>query len=234
MSTDYAEMERDFVASLKEDTGRDLAAWMVAIKECGRNDRNGIIDWLRHQGFQFSWASWLERIHHNGGRLIYADDVGSGAPSMRPRPPEPIRRDPHPFQNTPRPSPPSQPMQPAPLVKTAPAPRSDIERLLGDAKGLRPLADLVLREIGRTVPGAEFSSKGSFITIGAPQPFAALLPSPKGLRLYANFGTSGAHRAKPADAVNKSTSTFSEVLILDDARSIDEDFLRLIRIAARL
>ena len=45
---------------------------MAAIAESGRTERNDIIDWLRHQGFQFSWASWLERIHHNGGRLIYA------------------------------------------------------------------------------------------------------------------------------------------------------------------
>lgn len=229
MSTDYAEMERDFVASLKEDTGQDLAGWMRAIADCGHSDRNAIIDWLRHQGFQFSWASWLERIHHNGGRLIYADDIGNAAPPMRPRPPELAKRDPRPFQNATR----SALPQPPP-VKPAPAQRSDLERLLGDAKGLRPLADLVLREIGRTVPGTELAAKGSLIAIGAPQPFAALLPSPKGLRLYANFGIAGLHRAKPADAVNKSASTFSDVLILDDARSIDEDFLRLIRIAARL
>lgn len=228
MSTDYAEMERDFVASLKEDTGRDLGAWMVAIRDCGHKDRNAIIDWLRHQGFQFSWASWLERIHHNGGRLIYADDIGNVPPSTRLRPPDATTRDPRPFQNAPRPS------QPSPVPKPAAAPHSDIERLLADAKGLRPLADLVLREIGRAVPGAAFDAKGSFIAIGAPQPFAALLPSPKALRLYANFGPAGIHRAKPADAVNKSASAFSDVLVLDDARSIDEDFLRLIRIAARL
>ncbi|AGK58488.1 hypothetical protein HYPDE_34078 [Hyphomicrobium denitrificans 1NES1] len=227
MSTDYAEMERDFVASLKEDTGRDLAGWMVAIKECGHSDRNAIIDWLRHQGFQFSWASWLERIHHNGGRLIYADDIGNVPPSARLRPPDVTAHDPHPFQNVQGASPPSIVTKPAP-------PRRDIERLLADAKGLRPLADLVLREVGRTVPDVAFHAKGSFIAIGAPQTFAALLPSPKALRLYANFGTAGVHRAEPADAVNKSASTFPDVLVLDDARSIDEDFLRLIRIAARL
>jgi hypothetical protein len=74
MSTDYAEKERDFVASLDADTGRDLAGWMTAISNSGHTERNAIIDWLRLQGFQFAWASWLERIHHNGGRLIYADD----------------------------------------------------------------------------------------------------------------------------------------------------------------
>src|SRR5690349_2173712 len=87
MSTDYAEKERDFIAGLAEDTGRDLAGWMAAIAETGLTERNAIIDWLRHQGFQFSWASWLERIHHNGGRLIYADAsararVSNRAPAM--------------------------------------------------------------------------------------------------------------------------------------------------------
>ncbi len=229
MSTDYAEMERDFVASLKEDTGRDLAAWMIAIRGCGHSDRNEIIDWLRHQGFQFSWASWLERIHHNGGRLIYAGDPGNVPPSARPRPPEARRHDPRPFPSARTLSPPPRELKPS-----APSPRSDIERLLADAKGLRPLADLMLREIGRAVPSAEFDAQGSLIVIGKPQPFAALLPSPKALRLYANFGAAGIHRAKPADAVNKSASTFPDVLLLDDARSIDEDFLRLIRIAAGL
>ena len=228
MSTDYAEMERDFIASLKEDTGRDLAGWMLAIGECGHSDRNAIIDWLRHQGFQFSWASWLERIHHNGGRLIYADEVGQAPPIARAKPPDVTAHATRSFQNIARPSPPPRVTSP-----TAPASRG-VEHLLADAKGLRPLADLVLREIARTVPDVEFTANGSFIAMGAPQTFAALVPSSKALRLYANFGAAGVHRAKAADAVNRSATTFSEMLVLDDARSVDEDFLRLIRAAARL
>ena len=230
MSTDYAEMERDFVASLKKDTGRDLAGWMVAIGDCGHSDRNAIIDWLRHQGFQFSWASWLERIHHNGGRLIYADEVGQAPPTpiVRAKPPDVTAHPTRSFQNIARPSPPPRPTNPA-----AP-PSRGVEHLLADAKGLRPLADVVLREIARTVPNIEFTASGSFIAMGAPQIFAALVPSPKALRLYANFGATGVHRAKAADTVNRSATTFSEVLVLDDARSVDEDFLRLIRAAARL
>ena len=50
MSTDYAEKERDFIASLNEDTGRDLDGWMAAISESGFSERNAIIDWLRHPG----------------------------------------------------------------------------------------------------------------------------------------------------------------------------------------
>jgi hypothetical protein len=41
-------------------------------------------------------------------------------------------------------------------------------------------------------------------------------------------------RAHPAEAVNKSAPPFPEMLVLDDARDIDEEFQRLIRAAARL
>ena len=73
MGIDYAEKERVFIASLEEDSGRALDAWMQAIAQMQLTGRNDIIEWLRHQGFTFANASWLERIHHNSGRLIYAD-----------------------------------------------------------------------------------------------------------------------------------------------------------------
>ncbi len=73
MATNFADKEREFLSSLEDDTGRDLAGWMAAIAEQNLPHRNDIIDWLRHQGFMFSKASWLERIHHNGGRPIYLD-----------------------------------------------------------------------------------------------------------------------------------------------------------------
>ncbi len=85
MTAAYAEKEREFIAALAEDTGLDLAGWMTAISKSGHAERNDIIDWLRHQGFQFAWASWLERIHHNGGRLIYAD-ITPGQPRTPTRP----------------------------------------------------------------------------------------------------------------------------------------------------
>ena len=86
MSTNYGELERQFLESLKADTGRDLAAWMEAIGAENLDRRNDIIDWLRRQGFMFSKASWLERIHNNGGRPIYSDQ-GAKRPQRRPRVP---------------------------------------------------------------------------------------------------------------------------------------------------
>src|SRR5690606_7855327 len=83
VSTDYGEKERQFLETLEADTGRGLDAWMAAIAAAGLADRNDIIDWLRRQGFMFSKASWIERIHNNGGRPLYA---GAGSPRARPRP----------------------------------------------------------------------------------------------------------------------------------------------------
>jgi len=223
MSTDYAEKERDFIASLHEDTGRDLVAWMAAISESGLRERNAIIDWLRHRGFQFSQASWLERIHHNGGRLIYADDAGLPQFAAKSSPAALSSREAPPLRQ-----------KPAPRVEPAIAPDADIQRLLGEAKGLKPLAELILREIGRAIPDVRFTGSRPMVLISMQEPFAALLPGPKKLRLYARFGPEGVHRAKPAEAVNKSTAPFPEMLVLDDARDIDEDFQRLIRAAARL
>lgn len=71
MSTDWREKEREFLADLEADTGRDLAQWMALVSAQRLAHRNDIIDWLRRQGFLFSRASWLERIHHNGGQPIY-------------------------------------------------------------------------------------------------------------------------------------------------------------------
>jgi hypothetical protein len=109
-----------------------------------------------------------------------------------------------------------------------------VQRLIGEAKGLRPLADLVLHEIARAVPGVQFAAVGPLIFMLAPQPFAALLPAPRKLRLYGAFGAAGVRRALPAEAVNKSTPPFPEMLVLDDAREIDEEFQRLVRAATRL
>ena len=136
MSSDYEEKEREFLAYLKADTGRDLAGWMQAIGEANLAHRDEIIEWLRQQGFIFTWASWLERIHHNGGRPIYLTEVppsiaqpprssgarsgstGTGTPvaSDGPSPAAPV--DAGSAAVTPRP--PSRPV----LVYSAPAPQN--------------------------------------------------------------------------------------------------------------
>lgn len=141
MSTDYGEKERQFLETLKADTGRSLDEWMSAIAEEGLRERNEIIDWLRRQGFiMFSKASWIERIYNNGGKAIYAD-AGTRRARATARPPLPPRRDvepvvraanenqseaPKPTAHAPVQTAPIQPalVQPAPvsLMPASPAP----------------------------------------------------------------------------------------------------------------
>jgi hypothetical protein len=88
MTTTYGDKEREFLNALEADTGRTLSQWMDAIRAEGLAERNDIIDWLRRQGFRFSRASWLERVHHNGGKPIYADRP-AGEPRAPRRTPTP-------------------------------------------------------------------------------------------------------------------------------------------------
>ena len=55
------------------------------LRPSGFADKNETIDWLRAQGFPFARASWLERIHSNGGRPIYVDapPAPAAGPSRR-------------------------------------------------------------------------------------------------------------------------------------------------------
>src|SRR5262245_41654606 len=71
MARDEREEEQELLADLQARTGRSLADWMAAITAQGFADKNETIDWLRREGIPFARASWLERIHSNGGRPIY-------------------------------------------------------------------------------------------------------------------------------------------------------------------
>lgn len=237
MARDLREQEKEFVTGLALSTGRDLDGWMSAIAESGHGGRNDIIDWLRQQGFAFSNASWLERIHHNGGRLIYGDEDDS--PTLAPRP-QPSLTDASPAAV--QPSAPSTPAAPAtiPLAATPAQTESPVVAIVADpqeltallmaAKGLRPLAELVLREIETLVPGTARLAAAPFIQVSAPTAFAALLPAPKELRLYADFGPQARDRARKAEA-GRLPAPFPDVMILNDARLIDERFRELVSFA---
>ncbi len=251
MATDYAEKERQFVDTLSQDTGKDLHGWMAAISAAKLSNRNDIIDWLRHQGFQFAKASWLERIHHNGGRLIYADD----APALARRAPLTAHADEMPAADTAiggrveglasveaLPVTTIEPATIEPVLATllpfkgqaAPRllPSAEVIAILALAKGLRPLAELIVREITRVAPDVVMNAKAPLIMAAAPTPFLALWPSPKLLRLYGHFGSPTAGvTVRPAEAVMKAPAPFPHMIALDDARLIDAGFRALLATA---
>lgn len=243
MATDYAEKERQFIASLEADTGLTLDAWMRAISDSGQANRNDTIDWLRERGFTFSNASWLERIHHNGGRLVYADDAPQ---PLSPAPPRPASTrtaavalaaasasgpPPLPAVNATA----SLPRLAAPALVPQAMLDADVQHVLNAAKGLRPLAHLALQAIVQAVPHTAFSCDGELLILGGPRPYLAMLPGPKALRFYGMFGPEKHARVQKAETAmkiaSKAAPPFAFVVVLDDARRVDGDFDALIRAA---
>jgi hypothetical protein len=228
MSIDFSQKERAFVDELAGDTGRDLDGWMSAIRDAGLTHRNEIIDWLRLKGFTFARASWLERIHHNGGKLIYAPADTRSAAELHKRKAAP-----------PRPAVESRPpgAKPAAVVgvvrAVSPPTRDDgdIDALLAAAKAYRPLAQLVLRDILAAVPGADVRAASGTIVISHTRAFAALLPGPKDVRLLLDMGARPVGkdwiRAKlPAGL--ESLAALSHMLVLTDARQVTRELRDLI------
>jgi hypothetical protein len=231
MATDYGEKERAFIDGLKENTGRDLGEWMQAIATSGQLQRNDIIDWLRHKGLMFSKASWLERIHHNGGKPIYADAPKESAPRRPPRRREGVHA------ATPAAAPPAASPAPAAMPQAAlaaPPPASDIEALLAKAKAYRPLAQHVLAKIKSLRPGAGFAARESAIAIGDPNVFATLGISARELRLHLALGEHPfdevVKKGQPGGGLGKGEA-LSHMMVLTDARQVDQRLMDLIALA---
>ncbi len=238
MSRDYGEMEQEFIAGLKADTGRDLAGWMTAIDAQTFGHRNDLIDWLRQQNFTFSKASWLERIHHNGGRPVYGErppakvrehrDVKGAAepPTVRaatievpPLPPAKIEVAP------PRPR----------IVTTAPigfAPNG-LPLFLAKAKGYRPLAEMLLRQIHNAAPGTIVAVHETHAALGAPGVYGALALTAKDIRLSLDLGD----HAQAADVkrvrLPGTPANLTHTIALNDARRINYELMTLITMACK-
>jgi len=224
MATDYGEKERAFIDGLKEETGRDLAEWMAAISGQDLAHRNDIIDWLRQQGVMFSNASWLERIHHNGGRPVYADNPTAIRQPASKNPDAPVEE------------PPSAP-QPRPVAARPVLVKSDgdLDALLAKAKAYRPLAQALIAQVKARRPNARFEPRTTFIAIADPAVFAALGIGPKELRLHLALGEHPfddmAKKAVPGAGLGRA-DTLSHMIVLADARQIDARLLDLVAAAA--
>lgn len=233
MSIDYGEKERQFLATLKADTGRDLDEWLAAIAAEGLTERNTIIDWLRRQGFMFSKASWIERIHNNGGRPVYA---GARAGTRRVRP-EPRRRLPPAFAPAQPPAKSPAPTRPTPAPISPPraehtgtaealpaATLENLDTLLARAKAYRPLANFVIAEIRKTVPGVAIAARDGFLTFQTERrAFALLTVTARELRLALAISSPSPSLAlEPArfTPALKGAPPVTHMAVLTDARQI--------------
>ena len=158
MARDEQEEEREFLADLEARTGRTLSDWMAAIAAQVFSDKNETIDWLREQGIPFARASWLERIHSNGGKPIYLHQTPKPGPEIKP----PV------------------PLKPEPAASRAPTARevADLDKLLAAGKGYRPLYLLLEAEARGAVPGLTITPKAAISSpTCAPAPASTPIPS---------------------------------------------------------
>lgn len=253
MSRDYAEKEREFIESLKADTGRNLDEWMNAIGKQKFAHRNDAIDWLRQQGFLFAWASWLERIHNNGGRPIYCDEATSqtatahrhaASPSEAVDATPPVRVEggsviPFPMQ-TPAETPTSPPLgqsssPPSPAVSASPVEASlEVKAVIASAKAYAPLAGFFLRRVDAALPGTTFRTGRRHIEmLSDPLPFALIAVGGKDLKL-AFAGPPGTFDApvmkvKLPNLGAPLSPLLTHMIALTDARQIDDDLLESLR-----
>lgn len=66
------EFEKEFMDSLKSETGKDLSTWMKILDGAPSKKRNEVIAWLKSDhGFGHMKASLLGGIHANGGKPVY-------------------------------------------------------------------------------------------------------------------------------------------------------------------
>jgi hypothetical protein len=231
MAKDYAEIEQEFIAGLKGQTGKDLAEWMAVITAKAFANKNDTIDWLRLQGFAFNWASWLERIHANGGAPLYADKPV--APAGKKAPQREAKAEKTEKASVVIVEPAAAVLQPAVRAPAAGGGDGDaaLQSLIAAAKGYQPLYRLLASEIVRTVPGATMTAGDTYVCVGNPKEFAGIETSAKGLRLALDLGDRPFTPPLQPSKLATAPKRLSHMIVLDDARKVDAALMDLVRAA---
>jgi len=229
MAKDDREEEREFLEGLKARTGRGLAEWMAAIAAQGFSDKNEIIDWLRSQGLPFARASWLERIHRNGGKPIHAHapavaaeemDRDGGSPA-EPQRTAKLRLVPKTGAKAPQAA---EDKDPRPAAAAA----GELETLLAAAKGYRPLYHLLEAQVRQAIPGVTFSAQTRHISVGAPREFAAITLHAAEVRLGLDLGERAFDARLQKAKLRGPGPAITHMIVLTDARQVDDELLALI------
>jgi hypothetical protein len=212
---DEREEEREFLSDLKARSGRDLADWMAAIAAQGFADKNDTIDWLRAQGFPFARASWLERIHSNGGKPIYLHQPARPSSELPERP---------------RVEKAAPPPVPTPRSPT-PAEEAQREKLLAGGKGYRPLYLLLEAQIATALPGVAVTPTAAGMSFGRPHEFAVVALLATELRLGLDLGERAFDAQLQKPRIKGAGPAISHMAVITDARQVNADLLSVITTA---
>jgi hypothetical protein len=223
---DEGDEEREFLERLQARTGRDLAQWMAAITLEGFADKNQVIDWLRRQGFTFQRASWLERIHANGGKPIYGAAPAKSPAAAQEKPPvAPLARQPEPVPVAAAPSP--APPQAAPAAPPADA-AAALEKLISAAKGYRPLYHMLETAIRGALPALVLTPRAGYISLGAPAEFAAITLHASEIRLGLDLGDRAFDSLLQKSKMKGPGPAITHMAVLTDARQVNGELLNLL------
>jgi hypothetical protein len=221
MTKTESEEEREFLERLQARTGRSLAEWMAAMTLQRFTDKNAAIDWLRAQGFTFQRASWLERIHANGGKPIFGE-LPAKVPPVLPVAEAPAAS----------PAPASAKAEPAPQSVAAPPPAdaaAALEKLIAGARGYRPLYQMLETAIRGAVTEVVLTPRAGYISFGAPDEFAAVTLHPGEVRLGLDLGDRPFDTQVQKAKLKGPGPGITHMAVLRDARQINGELLSLVR-----
>ena len=76
MAKDSERLEREFIATAREKTGKDVPEWMQVISSSGASKPNAILNWLKenHQ-LNHMQANFLSGMYLNDGKPVYDQQV---------------------------------------------------------------------------------------------------------------------------------------------------------------
>ncbi len=91
MAKTSGELEKEFIDTAKEKTGKTLEQWLQLVGTSGIEGRNAILEWLKKgHGLNHMQAQFVAGMHLNNGKPVYIDESGllenqfAKCPAMRP------------------------------------------------------------------------------------------------------------------------------------------------------
>ncbi len=76
MAKESERLEREFIATAREKTGKELAAWMQVIGSRGETKPNAILNWLKQtHNLNHMQANFLSGIYLNDGKPVFDHKV---------------------------------------------------------------------------------------------------------------------------------------------------------------